>query len=183
MATLGQPAAHPLFVMAAPLIAAAIDPGTRGARKYLGYTVVVLMFGISCYFAFANYSRPLMSAQWVQKERVQLYFQNRPWLFQSYPGAMQRLAKAKARDVGLSMDWDDWEYPFWVFGGLNGHPDRSIRLRHVGISNISRTTSADGSLPEYVISTRNDTRWTATQGYQTVYRSPHVTILKKAKPE
>ena len=27
MATLGQPAAHPLFVMAAPLIAAAIDTG------------------------------------------------------------------------------------------------------------------------------------------------------------
>ena len=51
------------------------------------------------------------------------------------------------QDIGLILGIDGWEYPIWVALQQYGSP--SLRIRHVGITNISRKPagSRHNSLP------------------------------------
>ena len=71
--------------------------------------------------------------------RINQYFSNRPYLYDSYVGAANFVKSKKCSDVGLSISGDGWEYPFWVL--IHSDNSKPIRIEHFNVKNISATQS------------------------------------------
>ena len=178
----------PLFALSAPVLTIALTQYTDGAKRYVAYAVIVLMVLYSFIFVLDNRSRSLLSLEWKRTTRMKLYFQNRPKLYDSYSEAMHVLEQAHAQDVGLYIEGDDWEYPFWAFAKESFRSD--IRFRHVGVNNQSRILQSEAHLPTYVLATVNTDTWPKRQEYSVVYVSApyrecrtcipsHVSVLRR----
>jgi len=171
----------PLFAMAAPLMAITITPGVYRARKHAGYLIVLLMVCYSLRFVVANNSRDLESLDWMEKDRKELYFENKKFLFRGYSDAVKWVQEAGAQDVGLYLGGDDWEYPFWALAQQTQKNQKPVTFKHVGVSNLSRTLNRDESLPAYVIATKKIEKWKHAAQYASVYHSDHVSVFKKSQ--
>lgn len=163
----------PLFALSAPLIVMAL---TQHAKGIVGYVAILFMVLYSFPFALTNELRPLLSKEWQQKERNELYFMYRPELYQSYKEAMDVLQKAGVQDVGLYIGGDDWEYPFWMLA-------KEMHFRPVGLTEQSKVLQTDASSPEYIIATMNTDTWPERKEYSVVYASENVSVLKRLGDE
>jgi hypothetical protein len=169
----------PLFALAAPVIAIALTQYAKRINRYIAVTAIVFMVLYSLLFALRNQTRPLLSQVWQQNDRMQLYFINRPNLYESYGRAMHILEKAEVQDVGLYVGSDDWEYPFWVFAKASSRFHANIRFRHVGVNDQSKILQTLTHLPAYVVATINTDTWQESKKYNLVYASENVRVLKK----
>lgn len=149
----------PLFALAAPLLAIIITSDIGSVRKRIGPVIILCMVLYSLPFALANHSRSLVSLDWNNNDRIQLYFKNRKYLFYDYNSAMNVLGKADNGEVGLYLEPYHWEYPFWVFAKRTEKKGGVMTFRHVGVSNVSKTINEDVLLPLYVIATKSLEKW------------------------
>jgi hypothetical protein len=167
----------PLFALAAPIIAIGLTKShIKGVGRYTALAAIALMLLYSLPFTLNNQSRSLVSNDWKKKEPIQLYFMNRPELYPSYKTAMDILAKTDVKDVGLYMDEDDWEYPFWVFA-KSFRPD--MQFHHVNPSAQSKALATGQNLPAYVVATANTDEWSEKGKYDLLSASEYVTLLKR----
>ncbi len=115
-----------LFVLAAPLAAAVLGRHRRAIVLVSGLLVV-----LSVPYLFANHTRPLVGARNILSvPRNEQYFWKSPWLAASYWNAVAFIGQNGCRDVGLILQFDDWEYPLWALTR-----DDKIRFRHVMVRN------------------------------------------------
>lgn len=99
-----------LFMLSAPMVAIALAQ----LGKSTALIVIVVMAALSFPFVLYNERRPLITGDWEQKQRSELYFTARPELCAAYTQAVDLLATADAQEVGLLTGHDDWEYPLWI---------------------------------------------------------------------
>ena len=87
-------------------------------------------------FLISNQLRPLTGSQSVFKaERLDQLFRQRPALGSAYEGAARVIRSSGCSEVGLELNWDDWEYPFWaLLPRVRGNP---VHLEHVRVTNFA----------------------------------------------
>lgn len=101
--------------------------------------IAILLLGALPY-VLKNQSRPIIGQESIMAtSRTELYFSNRPSLFEPYISSAQFVLKSQCSDVGLVLGINDWEYPFWVL--LHENDKRTIRIEHVNVANISQMKS------------------------------------------
>lgn len=166
----------PLFALAAPIIAIALTESGKWVRRYIAPTALVLMILYCLPFVLKNETRPLLSSQWRHKDRIELYFAVRPELHEPYKKAIELLGAVGARDVGLCMGGDDWEYPLWVMAKQS---TQGMRFRHVCISDQSRMLLTNSNLPDYVLATMKTNTWPQSKDYRPVLVSDQVALLRR----
>jgi hypothetical protein len=169
----------PLFALASPLLTIIVTAVFGGTRKWLGNMILLIMVLYSLVFVFANKNRSLMSFDWYHKDRMELYFNTREDLFKDYEQATSFLLGEKPQDVGLLLDWDDWEYPFWAFVNQTTMNGGGYSFTHVGVNNISRNLDEIGSLPLFVLATKEIDDWNFATKYSPVFISYNVSVYKK----
>lgn len=87
-----------------------------------------------------------------QVDREQQYFVNFFDLYQDYQPAADFVRKSGAQEIGLYLDSNSWEYPFWVL--LDQHAgENSYTITHFGVENNTRrlSTGVQSASPEMVI--------------------------------
>lgn len=118
----------PVFMLAAPAVAAALVADARGRRLLLPLAGVLALASLP--YLLANASRPLLGPHGVLRApRRAQYFANQPALEAPYAAAAARVRERRCRDVGLVLGSDDWEYPLWVL--LRDDGGAPPRLRHL----------------------------------------------------
>jgi 4-amino-4-deoxy-L-arabinose transferase-like glycosyltransferase len=126
----------PLFVLWSPAIGTLISGIQR--KSVANATVILLLLG-SLPWAFLNRSRPLIGPQSIlSTDRTELYFLNRPSLEGPYTRAVQFLVqrtKYQCRRIGLYLDGNSPEYPFWVL--LYQDIGRDVLIESVNVENVS----------------------------------------------
>jgi hypothetical protein len=103
-------------------------------------------------YALANSSRPIVGRGSVlASERTKLYFTNRPELLDPYTNAANYIKRSGARDIGLIVGGDSYEYPLWVL--LDDLAAEGHRIEHIDVENSTRKTAvpSTGFDPELVV--------------------------------
>lgn len=113
-----------------PLLAAGMPfvGWTLERTGHLIRIVLVALFGVSAFAWLAiDDARPLVSISptpsILTQHRQDIYFEKRPDLRASYLAAMDVVRTKHARRIGLVMNLDDWEYPFFALA-----PDRGAHM-------------------------------------------------------
>jgi hypothetical protein len=161
----------PIFALFAPIIVIAVRQVFGTKYRYFGVVVLSLMVAFSVFFAVKNRSRPLLSLQWRTKPRAELYFVNRPSLYRSYMHVMDIVNSSGPQEVGLCLDGDDWEYPFWILR------NRSISFHHVWVDNQSRNLHSRVATPAFILATRNSEALKEVREYHVEYADYNVRLL------
>ncbi len=171
----------PIFAMAAPLLAMTIAREFRGIGKLIGAASVICLVVYGLVFTCANKSRSLVSLDWLQKDRLELYFANRKHHFQDYQAAMEIVLEAAPREVGLYLAEPNWEYPFWAFAQQAEENGGEIGFRHVGVSNVSKKLEKSPLLPLYVIAGKKPNSWEQATEYAPVFTSKFLSVFRKSE--
>jgi hypothetical protein len=82
-------------------------------------------------------------------DRNQLYFLNRPELYEQYVQMAEDIKRGIAVNIGLVTSEDSWEYPLWVLI-KNGY-STSIRIAHVDVDNASHFIQQQPFQPDYLV--------------------------------
>ena len=132
----------PMFLTAAPAVAALLDGSRRGHR---GLAVLgALLLASSVPWLVANQSRPLLGPESALRTPRNLqYFANRRELASSYLETARFLRSRSCRRLGLVIGGNDWEYPLWP---LLEDEEETFRIRHVRVRNPTRHAGAETSL-------------------------------------
>lgn len=132
----------PLFVLAAPLVAAALAPV---ASPRLLRAAAALLLAAALPWLLAGSPRPLVGRGSVltTPDDAQ-YFANWPGLAAPFAQAARVLRLAGCGDVGFVGGWDSYEYPLWVLLRRSGP---AARLRHVLVTNASAARVRDARPP------------------------------------
>jgi len=89
-------------------------------------------------------------------ERRQLYFLSNFDLYDPYRLVGHYLRNTPARQIGLIMDSNDWEYPIWVLVGQEASPGL-LNFAHIDVENVSKSLqNLPQNPPELLVVTRND---------------------------
>jgi 4-amino-4-deoxy-L-arabinose transferase-like glycosyltransferase len=163
----------PLFVLGTPIIGVVLGHMRRQALVCLTAAVFILAAVTP---ALRNASRPLVPPVSSVIDRVvhgealpqtiltanrkAQYFVNNPAMWWPYAAAARYIRKSGARNVGLKLGKDEWEYPLWVL--LKGEDGKMPRLEHVGVENRSGTIGLRGFRPDLIV--KDD-----VQGYPVVF--------------
>lgn len=169
----------PLFLLAAPLMAMTIT--AQRSWKQLGNVICILLVLYSLPYALDNTSRSLRSLDWLQNSRERLYFVNKypaERNFSDYRSAVETLERSEAKDIGLFLGGDDWEYPIWVLSGCTGN-HCPFTFRSVGAPDPSGTVRPEEVRPPYVIATRPLEEWAHAPEYLALYRSESISVFKR----
>lgn len=135
----------PLFAFSAPLFFQAFQD-----MKYLRWRRGVMVF--LCLFSllplFLNWSRPIFVPTHLpvlrgitseysiwNTERDKLVFTNKPFLYEDYTKICDFILKDGDAKVGLIIDFDSWEYPFWR--SLRNLKDKEIEITHQRVEAIA----------------------------------------------
>jgi 4-amino-4-deoxy-L-arabinose transferase-like glycosyltransferase len=125
----------PLFVLAAPLVGAVLEPYPRVM------TLAALVATVTAAPPLlTNVLAPLDRRQnALTTPRIQQYFHRFGGPVddreRGYTGAAAYLRARGCNNVGLLLGWDDWEHPLWVLLA-DGAPG-GVRIRHVAVENAS----------------------------------------------
>jgi 4-amino-4-deoxy-L-arabinose transferase-like glycosyltransferase len=146
----------PLFLLSAPLVAAALLDGAR----WPGPTAAVLLLAAAPW-AVANATRPLAGPGNVfATPRLEQYFANRPGLFSPCVAAARAVAETHCDRVGLEIGPDDGEYLFWA--SLRASRRDAVRIEHLAVGNrsarLGQRPPFAGFVPCAVISTQAQER-------------------------
>ena len=166
------------FLLSAPLIGLGIA-ATRAKAKLLSYAILTCLVLYAMPFILMNNTRALLSRDWSSKARLELYFQNRPELFDDYRLVIQFLQDAHAQDVGLYLKSNHWNYPLWVLAQAHANARAPLTFRYVGVSNVSRKLQAESVLPSYVLSTQDLGDWEDHRQYRLAFSTKAVSVFQK----
>lgn len=114
-------------------------------------------------------------------DRHKLYFMSQYDYYWDYVGAMKLVNEIKPAEIGLCMDSNDWEYPFWVFTGQHAKND-GPHIFHVDVNNPSgHLDNSDESIPDYILATKERCEILGVGSFQSLFESDHVDFLKKTE--
>jgi len=115
----------PLFALSAPLFPA-LFVGRKKEQLQAG--IVWCISALAMLPLFMNVSRPLSFTLWT-KSRYERIFENKPHLFQNYYDACLALEKIGARNIGLVIGGDTWEYPLWAYPWKEKHAPQIFHVQ------------------------------------------------------
>ncbi len=126
----------PWFVLGSPVIGVVLA-GER--RKWAANAILGLLLIGALPWVFFNKARPLAASQNIfNTPREVQYFRAR---HSPYSRAVQLLPDPQCKQIGLYLDLDSGEYPFWVL--LYQRLGRDVRIEAVNVENISARKYAD----------------------------------------
>jgi len=134
----------PFFVLAAPLVAAALS---KGESKRPAFAVAAVLLVCSTPWLLANSARPLVG-EWtiLTTDREKLYFVNKPRIYSSYLAGADDLARGGAcENVGLTGSIDAYEYPFWAM--VARRTALMPRMEYIDVDNASKSIPLRGFKP------------------------------------
>lgn len=113
--------------------------------------------------------------------RDDILFRSNRAAYPAYLAAVAAIRESGCRVIGLELERDDWEYPFWRL--LGAHTGAGVlRIESVGVTNASAALPPEGPTPCIVVSARETSAfrdragWTATKLTDgrlfTIYRAP-----------
>lgn len=115
--------------------------------------------------------------------RENQYFANRPELADVYSEAVAVIKENNPQEVGLMMENDyrkynfgDWEYPVWIL--LKEDFAQKPLIRHVGLTNISKSLDTNASLPEWIITAGKENAIGGVQ-YDEFWNKEPLRVLRK----
>jgi 4-amino-4-deoxy-L-arabinose transferase-like glycosyltransferase len=123
----------PLFVLWSPVVAFALQHHSRLIiLSALGTALLALPFLLQ------NQAHPLLGREnLLSTTPIDQYFRFRPSMKAGYLGAAEVVRSTECSDVGLVLEWNDWEYPIWkLLETGSGQP----RIEHVEVTNGSVRT-------------------------------------------
>ena len=128
----------PLFVLFAPALGTF---GDRIERTWIPRAISVVLLIAAMPWVLWSYSRPLLGQQNIlNMSRTSLYFRSKPPVFQKdYSLAVQYVADESdglCSQVGIYLDHNDYEYPFWVL--LGQKMNWPVSVESVQVHNISK---------------------------------------------
>jgi len=169
----------PIFALFTPLMAIFVTTGSYVLWKSTNLLLISLLIFYGLFVTIDNETRSLISLDWYKKERIELYFANRNYLFDSYETIIRMLREAGTNEVALYIHEDAWEYPFWVFS-MHQHTNRkNISFHHVGVDNESSTIGKAIELSEYIISNKKFENWIYSNDYKQIYSSDCLTLHRR----
>ncbi len=141
----------PLFVLAAPICALQIPQWIHG-RGFSYVTAIVFLY-VGFDALFFNAGRPLFSSgkeiSYLEKSSAERLFSNKSGLLQGYEQAASLVTKHGLSQIGLLLDGDDWEYPFWYF--FNENP--RVRIEHICRTDKACSWPRGAFRPQIILST------------------------------
>jgi len=145
-----------LFVLMTPAVGVIVS--NRWNPRWVSTSAVVLLIA-ALPWVFCNSSRPLIMRvasindivvfPLLKYDRNQLYFLNRPELYEQYVQMAEDIKRGIAVNIGLVTSEDSWEYPLWVLI-KNGY-STSIRIAHVDVDNASHFIQQQPFQPDYLV--------------------------------
>lgn len=162
----------PLFALAGPLVAL-ISEKLLKSKIGVGFALV-FSAGVALYsfpYVYDNMIRSLIGKEWISRDRVELFFPNRPYLLKDYKKVAEILKDEDLTEVGYYAGENDWEYPLWVMLGAHGE----LSMRHFDVSNLSQVLEDDVWYPNLVIATKPF----SDEGYKVVYESVYISVFKR----
>jgi hypothetical protein len=147
----------PLFMLSAPLIAALCERLCSCCRHML-VCLALALFALSVPFLILNKTRPFAplteGAMLRPDDRIRSYFINHGEIHADYQAAAKIILASGAEEVGLCLQYDDYEYPLWVLAGRSASRG-TPRFRHIGVVDLSASTEPPNRpLPDLVVSTK-----------------------------
>jgi 4-amino-4-deoxy-L-arabinose transferase-like glycosyltransferase len=123
----------PFFVLWSPLIGLSLS---EIKARWIAYVSLVLLLLGAIPYLLLNDARSFWGEEDILTlSRTELYFNNRETSLEPYIRSAQFLADAGCADVGLMLETDSYEYPFWVL--LPQTEGQAVRIEHVNVTNIS----------------------------------------------
>jgi hypothetical protein len=112
-------------------------------------------------------------------ERKELYFLGNFEDFYWYNEACHLIRNTPAREIGLIMDSNDWEYPLWVLLKKHAVPGNWI-MYHIDMDDISNTIPQDyRSKPGIILVTRDDyLELDILKSYDQIYSSASIQVYQ-----
>lgn len=113
-------------------------------------------------------------------KRRELYFLGNIEPFYQYMEVGHYLRNDPAREIGLIMDSNDWEYPLWVLIGQHASEGK-WQLFHLAVENVSGTIPTNHNPhPELILITRSEYQdLEFLSAYEQIYSSPSIQIMKR----
>ncbi len=119
----------PLFILSASFVGIVL--GSHKQNKYLVVFIAVWLFASSMPFVLRNSARRFISSKSTvfSKPRIEQYFNHDTTLFKPYYEAVKVIKESQCKQVGLIIQPNSWEYPFFVL--LKEASLKDIRLEHI----------------------------------------------------
>ena len=111
----------PLFVLWSSVIGLVFE---RQFRAVMVGALGIALILAALPAALLNETRPLSNRNWgnglsvVAASRERLYFNARPWLFDSYRRAASLITESSCQNVGIDIHGDEYEYAWMVLLGI-----------------------------------------------------------------
>ncbi len=124
----------PFFLLCAPIVGTVFS---KFKIHYILETIAIFLLFASIPWIIYNQSRPLIGKENIFNiRREQQYFLNRKYMYSQYKDAIDYIKKTETlSQIGLLLNKDGWEYPFWAMLKQPFHKD--IRIEHINITNPS----------------------------------------------
>jgi Dolichyl-phosphate-mannose-protein mannosyltransferase len=171
----------PLFLLGCALAAIVI---ARLPRRITS-SVALIIFIFSWSSLFFAQPREIFSGDLkfvlTEQNRKQKFFKNLPdaeALYTEAAGFIKQQPNAP-ETVGLMLDFNDYEYPFWYL--LKDDFSKVPSIYHVGITNASLKLVGTRPLPEFIISIREGNTIEGIE-YKEVWKKDVVRVLQKNAP-
>ena len=171
----------PLFFLGCALVAIVI--ARLPVRVIFSITLIIFIF--SSWLLFFAEPRSIFSDDLklaiIEQTRRQKFFANLSDAEILYSEAVNFIKQQPnaPESIGLMLDYNDYEYPFWSL--LKDDFRRKPFIYHVGITNVSSTLVGTRPLPEFVISIRTENIIEGV-GYKEVWKNDVVRVLQKIAP-
>ncbi|NTV29403.1 MAG: hypothetical protein HGA80_04910 [Candidatus Omnitrophica bacterium] len=137
----------PLFILGAPVIAVVLDR-TGSSRRWLVITTAALLLA-AVPWLIHNKMRPLVGIRTVfNTTRTEQYFLDRPYMQTPFVAVTDAVKASGCRRVGLIINDDEWEYPYWTLLKTGAQPPE---IRHLNVANPSKIYEDTGWQPCAII--------------------------------
>jgi 4-amino-4-deoxy-L-arabinose transferase-like glycosyltransferase len=134
-------------VLMSPVIAHFIESFNKAGFRRMRVLIILLAAAMALLYSLTSVRNPVIplplgevpSKSIINTSREDLYFDNSQTgrvIKSSYLSSMKTISTLDCYDVGLALNVNDWEYPFWRFLP-------TVRFWHVSVDNPSRS-SDDG---------------------------------------
>ena len=156
----------PVLLLSIPLIAVIVFELNMPLTRYW-FASLIAVAAIPC--LLFNTRRTLVTPPAVVQDYLQLpdqlhsvlstprqvqYFNSGPWLQQSYLDAVELIRTQHARNVGLMIDADTWEYPIWALTRDKGM--EGPRIEYMSVDNPSSALRAGDFSPDVLVTDSED---------------------------
>jgi 4-amino-4-deoxy-L-arabinose transferase-like glycosyltransferase len=144
----------PLFVLWSPAVGLVLSE--MKLRRFADLTVVFLLMA-SIPWVFNNDIRPLTGENPILTAgRSDIYFNTftEPKLKDAYKQTANLIAAGDCKDIGLVLEGNSVEYPFWVL--LNAGDNKKFRIEHINVTGRSNNLSMNRFSPCASVSINNE---------------------------